>query len=169
MGRRFLILIGCLTLMGVMIAFVRLAVAQTSKLNLTIEDVMTSQELKDTGVSGLTTPQRTELNVWLNRYTETVIKVAAGTRAEGPKPPQARTSGSSDCAPAVESTIRGDFKGWEGETIFQLDNGQIWQQAEYDYMYSYQYRPDVTIYQTSGGCRMKVEDENDTIIVKRIR
>jgi hypothetical protein len=68
----------------------------------------------------------------------------------------------------VESTIKGDFEGWDGETIFQLDNGQIWQQAEYDYMYSYQYRPDVTIYQTSDGCKMKVEDEDETIEVKRI-
>jgi hypothetical protein len=29
--------------------------------------------------------------------------------------------------------------------------------------------PDVTIYQTSAGCRMKVEDESETILVKRIR
>jgi hypothetical protein len=75
----------------------------------------------------------------------------------------------SECSSAIESTISGDFSGWNGETIFKLDNGQIWQQAEYDYMYSYSYRPDVTIYETSGGCRMKVEDEDETIIVKRIR
>jgi len=58
---------------------------------------------------------------------------------------------------------------WEGETIFKLDNGQIWQQAEYAYTYSYAYRPDVTIYQTTAGCRMKVEDEDETIIVERIK
>jgi hypothetical protein len=143
--------------------------AQQGTLELKIEDVMTAQELKDAGVSGLTASQRTALNIWLNRYTETVIKVATGANSESPKLPQARTSGGSDCVPAVESTIKGDFEGWEGETIFQLDNGQIWQQAEYDYMYSYQYRPDVTIYQTRGGCQMKVEDEEETIIVKKIR
>jgi len=157
--------VGWLTLVGVTVASGKLAGAQRGTLDLKIEDVMTSQDLKDTGLSGLTTPQRTALNIWLNRYTETVIKVAAGAKAEGPNP---RTNGGSDCASAVESTIKGDFEGWEGETIFQLDNGQIWQQAEYDYTYSYQYRPDVTIYQTSGGCRMKVEDESETIGVKRI-
>jgi hypothetical protein len=82
----------------------------------------------------------------------------------------AQSSGSrSNCSPAIESTISGDFNGWEGETIFKLSNGQIWQQAEYDYMYSYSYMPEVTIYSTSGGCTMKVEDEDDTILVKRIK
>jgi hypothetical protein len=75
----------------------------------------------------------------------------------------------SSCSPAVESAISGEVKGWEGETIFKLDNGQIWQQAEYDYTYFYEYHPDVTIYETSGGCRMKVEDESDTVLVKRIK
>ena len=69
----------------------------------------------------------------------------------------------------MESTITGDFEGWEGETIFKLDNGQIWQQAEYDYTYDYEYRPDVTIYQTSSGCRMKVEGVEETILVRRIK
>ena len=65
--------------------------------------------------------------------------------------------------------VSGDVEGWSGDTIFKLDNGQIWQQAEYDYTYFYEYHPDVTIYQTSSGCRMKVEDESDTVIVKRIK
>jgi hypothetical protein len=70
---------------------------------------------------------------------------------------------------AVESAITGEVHGWDGETIFKLDNGQIWQQAEYDYTYFYEYHPDVTIYATSGGCRLRVEDESDTVLVKRIK
>lgn len=80
-----------------------------------------------------------------------------------PAPPQ------SNCVPTIESAITGEVHGWDGDTIFKLDNGQIWQQAEYDYTYFYEYHPDVTIYQTRGGCKMKVEDEDDTIIVKRIK
>jgi hypothetical protein len=76
---------------------------------------------------------------------------------------------SGSCVPAVESAISGDIHGWDGETIFKLDNGQIWQQAEYDYTYFYDFHPDVTIYQTSAGCRMKVEDEEETILVKRLK
>lgn len=73
------------------------------------------------------------------------------------------------CSPAVESAITGEVHGWDGETIFKLDNGQIWQQAEYDYTYFYEYHPDVTIYETSGGCRLKIEGESDTVPVKRIK
>jgi hypothetical protein len=76
---------------------------------------------------------------------------------------------SDACAPAIESAITGEVEGWDGETIFKLDNGQIWQQAEYDYTYFYEYHPDVTIYQTRAGCRMKVEDETETLLVKRIK
>lgn len=36
----------------------------------------------------------------------------------------------SSCSPAIESAISGEIEGWSGETIFKLDNGQIWQQAE---------------------------------------
>jgi hypothetical protein len=82
-------------------------------------------------------------------------------------PPSSIRRGS--CSPAIETSITGEIQGWDGETIFKLDNGQIWQQAEYDYTYFYEYHPDVTIYETSAGCRMKVEDEDETVLVKRIK
>jgi hypothetical protein len=90
---------------------------------------------------------------------------------EPPSPPVAPPSSirNSSCSPVIESSITGEVEGWSGETIFKLDNGQIWQQAEYDYTYFYEYHPDVTIYQTSAGCRMKVEDEDETLLVKRIK
>jgi len=131
-----------------------------------MDRVMTAQEFRDSGVSGLSGAQRKVLDSWLNRYTENIVKVVTRKPKEEALPSQGR---KSDCVPAVESTIAGDFNGWDGETMFKLDNGQIWEQAEYEYMYSYAYRPDVTIYQTSGGCRMKVEDEEDTILVRRIK
>ncbi|MGA2207717.1 MAG: hypothetical protein ABSG10_13400, partial [Terracidiphilus sp.] len=100
--------------------------------------------------------------------------LAVSNEIETKPPPPAPTVPApapqrSSCSPAIESTISGEIEGWDGETIFKLDNGQIWQQAEYDYTYFYEYRPDVTIYETSSGCRMKVEDEDDTVIVKRIK
>ncbi len=91
--------------------------------------------------------------------------------ATSPVPSEATPSAArrSSCVPAIESSIDGDIEGWEGETIFKLANGQIWQQTEYDYTYFYAYSPDVTIYQTSAGCRMKVEDEDETVVVERIK
>lgn len=69
----------------------------------------------------------------------------------------------------VESQIDGDFEGWEGETVFVLTNGQIWQQTSYDYIYEYAYMPEVLIYATSDGYKMRVEDVDETIYVTRIK
>jgi hypothetical protein len=107
------------------------------------------------------------LDAWLNRYTANVVGIIATKEQSAPVPKSDTSSGR--CAPAIESSINGEFKGWDGETIFKLSNGQIWQQAEYDYMYSYSYSPEVTIYSTQSGCRMKVEDEDETILVKRLK
>jgi hypothetical protein len=142
--------------------------ATPQQVDFRIEKLMTPQELKETGVANLTEQQRAALSRWLLRYTMLVASTARNLpKAEGT--PQTGMLGRFACIPTIESTISGEFEGWSGETIFKLDNGQIWQQAEYKYMYSYRYRPDVTIYATTSGCRMKVEGEEETILVKRLK
>lgn len=69
----------------------------------------------------------------------------------------------------IESYIDGEFSGWEGETIFKLQNGQIWQQASYAYHYSYQFSPKVLIFLTRNGYEMQVEGVADRIRVMRLR
>ena len=71
----------------------------------------------------------------------------------------------------IESQIAGEFKGWTGDTIFKLSNGQIWQQIEYDYEYEYDYMPDVTIYWSNqSSCyKMQVKSVEDQICVKRLK
>ena len=68
----------------------------------------------------------------------------------------------------VESQIDGEFSGWEGETIFKLTNGQIWQQSSYAYTYSYSYRPKVLIFKAGGGYQMKVDGVDGRITVTRL-
>jgi len=69
----------------------------------------------------------------------------------------------------VESTISSTFEGWTGETIFELDNGQIWRQSSYAYLYHYAYRPNVCIYPDGIYWRMKVEGVDQIITVERIQ
>lgn len=69
---------------------------------------------------------------------------------------------------AIESEIEGSFEGWDGDTIFKLTNGQIWQQDEYDYEYGYEYNPDVLIFKDGSNWKIKVEGMDDTISVKCI-
>lgn len=67
----------------------------------------------------------------------------------------------------IESKISGDFKGWEGETSYELVNGQVWQQSSYKYKYKYAYMPKVLIYNPGGGHIMKVK--GTTAKVRRIK
>lgn len=69
----------------------------------------------------------------------------------------------------IESRIDGDFEGWDGDTIFKLTNGQIWQQVSYNYTYHYAFMPNVLIYSTTGGYKMKVDGVQQTIYVKRLK
>lgn len=72
-------------------------------------------------------------------------------------------------ADIVETQIAGAFTGWEGETIFKLSNGQIWQQSSYAYRYHYAYMPKVFIFKSNGGYQMQVEGIDQRIRVVRLK
>ncbi len=69
----------------------------------------------------------------------------------------------------IETRIDGEFEGWEGETIFKMINGQIWQQSSYDYKYHYAYNPEVLIYEFEGSWIMRVEDVDEIIEVTQLK
>ncbi|MDD2309676.1 MAG: PDZ domain-containing protein [Desulfuromonadaceae bacterium] len=69
----------------------------------------------------------------------------------------------------IESRIDGAFEGWSGETIFKLANGQIWEQSSYAYTYHYAYRPEVIIYSSGGGYKLRVDGVDSTINVIRLK
>jgi hypothetical protein len=100
-----------------------------------------------------------KLNAWLAQYALRLYSAASTPTA--PKPGTAPS--------VIESVIEGEFEGWSGETIFKLDNGQIWQQASYSYTYHYAYRPKVLIYKSESVYQMKVDGVEGTIQVKRLR
>jgi hypothetical protein len=70
-------------------------------------------------------------------------------------------------ANVIKATIVNDFNGWAGDTIIELDNGQIWKQSEYNYDYNYSYRPVAVIY--SDGYNYKILVEGKSVGVKRIK
>jgi hypothetical protein len=79
------------------------------------------------------------------------------------------SAATANTSGVIESRIDGEFKGWDGETIFKLSNGQIWQQASYSYTYHYAYSPKVLIYNAGGGSVMKVDGVDGTINVRRLK
>ena len=85
------------------------------------------------------------------------------------EPGRKSSSNVSSASNVIHSYIDDEFEGWEGETIFKLDNGQIWQQSSYAYMYHYAYRPEVMIINDSGTWKMKVEGVDEMIDVIRLK
>jgi len=69
----------------------------------------------------------------------------------------------------IEGRIDGEFTGWDGETIFKLDNGQIWQQVTFGFTYTCKFRPKVWIIKAHGAYKMKVDGVSGTIFVRRLR
>jgi len=47
--------------------------------------------------------------------------------------------------PAFDTNIKGAFIGWKLGAIFELTNGQIWQQTDNTYQYQYLYRPEAVV------------------------
>ena len=79
------------------------------------------------------------------------------------------TKNKGEFSDIIESSIDGDFNGWEGETIFKLSNGQIWQQSSYAYTYHYGYCPKVIIIKSGNLYKMQVEGVSSTIYVTRLK
>ena len=114
--------------------------------------------------------------VWVEDYWLSRSSVVSKYTSKCGRPPVRQSAASSGtsaspAAPAhvIQSNIAGEFTGWEGETIFALDNGQVWQQATYAYRYHYAYRPRVTIVPTPQGHVMQVDGVDAMIFVRRIR
>lgn len=129
-----------------------------------IQSLLSKEQMRNAGLHKLT---KTELET-LNTYISIIFQIALeNTGPSGYSSSSSETTATS--GEVIESRISGEFSGWEGETIFKLMNGQIWQQSSYAYMYHYAYMPEVTIYKVGLQYKMQVEGVSDTIYVKRIR
>ena len=117
-----------------------------------VRQLMSASQFDAAGLRKLSDSEIQALNNWLSEFAVKLLAVRDDRNTPA----------------VIESRIDGEFQGWDGETIFKLLNGQIWQQSSYQYHYHYAYSPKVTIYRTDGGYKMKVDGVDQTIYVKRI-
>src|SRR5689334_11185258 len=115
---------------------------------------MTVAEFKATGLAKLSPEELVQLNLWLNRYALRIFEAAS-------KPPSSSSATETSTQNVIESQMDGEFNGWDGETIFKLANGQIWQQSSYAYTYHYAYRPKVLIFRSGSLYKLKVDGVDD--------
>jgi hypothetical protein len=120
---------------------------------------MSVSEFRQSGLQKLSSEEINALNGWLSRFAVRLSEAVSASETSSMQP-----------APIVfETQIEGEFEGWDGETVFKLANGQIWQQSSFAYIYHYAYRPKVLIYKSGAIYKMKVDGVGDAIQVKRLK
>ncbi|XOV81768.1 MAG: hypothetical protein ACFHXK_12905 [bacterium] len=158
---------------------------------------MDEEEFRAAGLHKLTERELDLLNRWLGRSAVQQSSEAATTgRATGVKPDTADSDQNTSSeiaqppgkditefgqeqlevtvAPEVPSAIQarltGEFRGWDGNTIFRLDNGQVWQQRV-----GGRYRspkltdPEVEVAKGRFGYYLEILSSGRSVGVKRIR
>jgi hypothetical protein len=137
------------------------AISQNGKTRqaLDVEKLMSVSEFRQSGLQKLSSEEINALNGWLSRFAVRLSEAVSASETSSMQP-----------APiVVETQIEGEFEGWDGETVFKLANGQIWQQSSFAYIYHYAYRPKVLIYKSGTIYKMKVDGVGDAIQVKRLK
>ena len=116
-----------------------------------LEAIMPAADYAAAGLDKLSPAEREALRDWMERYLAGERKQAAAVAKEEAI---AEVMPKGDDAFGVEdirdrvvafleprqperigSRILGEFTGWTGKTVFRLENGQVWRQAERDEFY----------------------------------
>lgn len=84
-----------------------------------IEKLMTAEQFEAAGLHKLTPAEREALDRWLIGYTAVDAPVMLATNEEVQEVEQEHE---------IHASIEPPFKGWSGDTVFRLDNGQVWRQ-----------------------------------------
>ena len=83
--------------------------------------------------------------------------------------PEPKEKAERELGQRIQARIKGPFRGWDGKTLFRLDNGQIWRQRIGG---RYRYRADspaVEIVKGRFGYTLEVVETGRQIGVRRVR
>jgi hypothetical protein len=87
-----------------------------------VRALMTPDEFKAAGLERLSPAELEALNRWLLRYTATQ---ASELRQDSKLVTEEIRKVEQD---GLRTRIVGEFRGWDGDTVFRLENGQVWRQ-----------------------------------------
>ena len=127
-----------------------------------LADLMTAEELETTGVTKLSDAERQALEAWLVRYT--------ARDAERIKKSSKRVKKAE--AKEIKARLVGAFNGWQGGTVFRLDNGEIWRQIGNEVYYPRKKDIDAAVEIHRGlisGYQLELVATGARVKVKRIR
>ena len=125
-----------------------------------VEALMTPEEYRAAGLEKLTAAERQALNAFLIRYTAEESQVLLTTDAEVKKAVEQQE---------IVSVIKEPFEGWSGDTVFRLENGQVWQQRQRGNYRHSGTSPEVRITKNfMGFYKMELIESGKAVAVKRL-
>ena len=142
-----------------------------------LEEQMSGEEFNATGLDKLTPEELETLNNWIRNHSVATLDQPKGgnfavARDDGKDDRGFKNKKKSkkDRAP-ITSRIKGSFTGWDGHTVFRLENGMIWNQSDNETFFIRAVEnPEVTIKPgILGTWRLSVEGFNSQCRVKRIQ
>ncbi len=120
--------------------FAQTAIAQTAFSSL--EEQMTGKDFEAAGLEKLSPAELAALNAWIRSRTLATLdapKAGSATAVYAGQDGDTRGFETEQMRNADRSTITsrivGSFTGWDGQTVFTLENGMIWEQADKDKFY----------------------------------
>lgn len=146
-----------------------------------IQERMSTAEQRATGINKLTRAELEALNAWLNKQQAEVIEreVAEATKAR--QEPQDQRgfrdriadvfAGDDNDTSVITSRLVGTFEGWDGETVFELENGMVWRQAETNiYTVRSSNNPELVVRRgLFDRWRLQVKGYNKRLTVERVK
>jgi hypothetical protein len=140
-----------------------------------VEEQMTGKEFIAAGLDKLSPQELEALNDWIRRHSVATLD----TPKAGPSSSSAyadmdrrgtKNEEKSDRTP-INANLVGNFRGWDGQTTFKLDNGMIWVQADKDKFFTKEVENPAVVIEPGmfGTWRLHIEGFNSECKVKRIQ
>lgn len=134
-----------------------------------LEEQMTGKEFTDAGLGKLTPEELRALNAWLRAHSVATLdeaRVVQGDTRGFEDSTMSELDGSD-----ISTRVVGSFSGWDGNTVFKLENGMIWKQNESStFAIEAVENPPVTLERGAFGVwRLSVDGYNRKVKVERIQ
>lgn len=138
-----------------------------------LEELMSGEEFERTGLDKLSDEELAELNAWIRDNLATEVSTVSDleTRQRIRREVEAEFEAEKEGErKEFVATIPGHFTGWTGDTVFELENGQIWRQTTGGTYRVSMDDPAVVLYPAAfGGWRLRLQDYGPSIGVERVK
>ena len=130
-----------------------------------VETLMTPEDFKASGLDKLSDAERANLSEWVKRYREGAV---LGPKVNKPPSQMTEEEREAEESYAISAKVK-NFRGWNGKTVFRLDNGQTWQQRmPGKLIYSGGSSEVVITKNMMGGYKMEHVETGRSVLVKRV-